>query len=55
MPIPRRVQLVRKLAHFDRRRDAIRYLAVQGRRNIRELFERHVRRRSARERLALER
>ena len=34
--------------HFDTRRDALRYLAVQGRRNVRELFERHVRRRSAR-------
>jgi hypothetical protein len=54
-PVPRREQLVRKLLNFDTRRAAMRYLVVQGRRNIRELFERHVRRRSARERLALER
>jgi putative nucleotidyltransferase-like protein len=53
--VPRQEQLVRKLLHFDTRRDAFRYLAVQGRRNVRELFERHVRRRSARQRLALER
>jgi len=53
--VPRREQLVRKLMHFDTRRDAIRYLAVQGRRNLRELYERRVRKRSARQRLALER
>jgi hypothetical protein len=51
--VPRREQLVRKLMHFDTRGAAVRYLAVQGRRNARELFERRVRRRSARERLAL--
>jgi hypothetical protein len=54
-PVPRREQLVRKLSHFDTRRAAIHYLAVQGRRNVSELFERRVRRRSARQRLALER
>ena len=53
--VPRAEQLVRKLMHFDTRRDAVRYLAVQSRRNVRELFERHVRRRTARQRLALER
>jgi hypothetical protein len=53
--VPRPEQLVRKLMHFDTRRDAVRYLAVQGRRNISELYERRVRRRSARQRLALER
>ena len=51
--VPRQEQLVRKLTHFDTRTDAVRYLAVQGRRNVRELYERRVRRRSARERLAL--
>jgi hypothetical protein len=53
--VSRREQLVRKLMHFDTGRVALHYLAVQGRRNARELFERHVRRRSARQRLALER
>lgn len=53
--VPRPEQLVRKLQHFDTGRDALRYLAVQGRRNVREVFERRVRRRSARQRLALER
>jgi len=53
--VPRPEQLVRKLMHFDTGRDALRYLAVQGRRNVRELFERRVRRRSARQRLAMER
>jgi hypothetical protein len=52
-PLPRPEQLVRKLLHFDSPRDAVRYLAVQSRRNLREVFERRVRRRSARERLAL--
>jgi Uncharacterised nucleotidyltransferase len=54
-PVPRREQLVRKLMHFDTRPDAVRYLAVQARRNVREIYERRVRRRSARQRLALER
>ncbi|HEY7375556.1 MAG TPA: nucleotidyltransferase family protein [Polyangia bacterium] len=54
-PVPRREQLVRKVMHFDTGRDAVRYLAVQGRRNVRELYERRVRRRSPRQRLALER
>lgn len=53
--VPRPEQLVRKLMHFDTGRAALRYLAVQGRRNVREIFERRVRRRSARQRLALER
>ena len=53
--VPRQEQLIRKLMHFDTRRDALRYVAVQGRRNVRELYERHVRRRSARQKLALER
>ena len=48
-------QLVRKLMHFDTRPDAVRYLAVQARRNVREIYERRVRRRSPRQRLALER
>ena len=33
--------------------DAVRYVAVQSRRNLREIYERRVRRRSPRERLAL--
>jgi hypothetical protein len=51
--LPRGQQLVRKLRHFDSGRDALGYLLVQGRRNVRELYERRVRGRSARERLAL--
>jgi len=51
--VPRREQLIRKLAHFDTPGDAVGYLAVQARRNVRELWERRVRRRPARQRLAL--
>jgi hypothetical protein len=51
--VSRPEQLIRKLIHFDTGRDAVRYVAVQGRRNVRELYERHVRRRSPRQRLAL--
>ena len=51
--VPRPEQLVRKLMHFDSGSAALRYLAVQGRRNVREVFERRVRHRSARQRLAL--
>jgi len=46
-------QLLRKFTHFDTAGHAVRYLVVQSRRNVHELFERRVRRRSARERLAL--
>lgn len=53
--VPRPEQLVRKFMHFDTGGAALRYLAVQGRRNVREVFERRVRHRSARQRLALER
>jgi hypothetical protein len=53
--VPRPEQLLRKLMHVDTASAALRYLAVQGRRNVRELFERRVRRRSARQRLALQR
>src|SRR5262245_9339285 len=53
--VPRREQLVRKMMHFDTPPDAVRYLAVQARRNVREIYERRVRRRSPRQRLALER
>jgi hypothetical protein len=52
-PLPRAEQLARKLLHFDRPRDALRYVAVQSRRNLREQIERKLHRRSARERLAL--
>jgi hypothetical protein len=51
--IVRREQLVRKFRQFDTAPDAVRYLLVQGRRNLRELYERRIRKRSARERLAL--
>jgi hypothetical protein len=50
-PVRRSEQLLRKFAHFDGALDAVRYTAVQGRRNLRELFERHVRRRSPSDRL----
>jgi len=52
-PLPRREQLLRKLMHFDGPLDAVRYFIVQSRRNLGEIFERRVRNRSARERLAL--
>jgi hypothetical protein len=51
--LPRPEQLRRKLAHFDSRADAIRYVALQTGRNAREWFERIVRRRSPRARLGL--
>jgi hypothetical protein len=53
-PLPRPAQLARKLLHFDDPITAARYLVVQARRNARELFEKRVRQRSARERLALD-
>jgi hypothetical protein len=52
-PLPRPRQLLRKLAHFDDPVTAARYVAVQARRNAHELYERRIRKRSARERLAL--
>ena len=52
-PLPRTEQLFRKLAHFDTLSDALRYVTVQSRRNLRERWERTARKRSARERLAL--
>ncbi len=52
--VARPEQLVRKFRHFDSGRDGLRYLLVQGRRNVRELYEGHIRKRSARERLALD-
>jgi hypothetical protein len=51
--LPRPEQLRRKLQHFDTGRHALRYLWVQSRRNIVDLYERRLRRRSARKRLAL--
>jgi hypothetical protein len=54
-PLLRGEQLLRKVAHFDALRDALRYLTVQSRRNIREQLERRLRRRTPRERLALAR
>jgi hypothetical protein len=50
-PVRRAEQLLRKFAHFDGPVDAFRYTAVQGRRHVRELFERKVRRRSPSSRL----
>jgi hypothetical protein len=52
-PLPRPEQLLRKLMHFDTVTDAVRYVAVQARRNGRERLERLLRGRSARERLAM--
>lgn len=46
-------QLLRKLAHFDAWTDVARYTRVQAGRKARDLFERRVRRRTARERLNL--
>jgi len=54
VPLARSAQLVRKLLHFDDPFTAMRYFAVQTGRNVREMFERRVRQRSARERLALD-
>jgi hypothetical protein len=51
--LPRPEQLLRKVMHFDTPRHALRYLTVQSRRNLIELYERRVRRRSPRARLAL--
>jgi hypothetical protein len=50
--LPRPRQLLRKVAHFDRGDDIARYLAVQGRRKLREIFIAR-RKLSARERLGL--
>jgi Uncharacterised nucleotidyltransferase len=52
-PLPRRQQLVRKLAHIDSWGHVARYIAVQSRRTVRERMEQALRRRSARERLSL--
>jgi hypothetical protein len=52
-PLPRAEQLLRKLLHFDTPFELAAYTAVQSRRNLREAFERRVRRRSPRERLRL--
>jgi hypothetical protein len=52
-PLPRAEQFLRKLTHFDGLRDALRYVEVQSRRNLRERFERRFRKRTARARLAL--
>jgi hypothetical protein len=53
VPLPRAHQLARKLAHFDHLTDALRYVLVQSRRNLREQIERRTRKRSARQRLHL--
>jgi hypothetical protein len=51
--LPRSQQLWRKYEHFDTAWDALRYTNAQGRRHARELVERRLRRRTARERLGL--
>jgi hypothetical protein len=51
--LPRAEQLVRKLLHFDTPLELAAYVAVQSRRNLREVLERRVRRRSPRDRLGL--
>ena len=53
-PLPRAEQLLRKLTHLDTLLDAVRYAAVQSRRNLVEQFERRVRQRSPRQRLDLQ-
>jgi len=52
-PLPRTEQLRRKVSHIDTPGAALRYLAVQARRNVREIVETKVLRRSPRERLDL--
>jgi hypothetical protein len=51
--LPRPAQLVRKMSHFDTPADALRYTYVQARRNLHELIERRVRKRTARARLGM--
>jgi Uncharacterised nucleotidyltransferase len=53
--VSRPEQFVRKLSHLDGPATALRYVITQGRRNAREVIERRLRKRSARERLALDR
>jgi hypothetical protein len=53
--VSRPEQIVRKLSHLDGPSYVLRYFAVQARRNAHEVIERRVRKRSARERLALDR
>jgi len=50
-PLPRAEQLMRKMLHFDAPADALRYVLVQSRRNVREVIERRLHQRTARERL----
>jgi Uncharacterised nucleotidyltransferase len=50
---PRAEQLLRKFAHFDTVGTALRYFLVQSRRNVGEILERRIRKRSARQRLGL--
>ncbi len=54
-PLSRAGELARKFAHFDRPVDGVRYFLVQGRRNLRERWERRIRKRTARQRLNLAR
>jgi hypothetical protein len=52
-PLPRAEQLRRKVSHIDSPGAALKYLAVQARRNVREIVETKVLRRSPRRRLRL--
>lgn len=51
--VPRPEQLLRKFAHFDTIGDALRYTGVQAWRNVHELVERRIWKRSARARLKM--
>jgi hypothetical protein len=51
--LPRPEQLLRKFAHFDTVGDALRYTGVQAWRNVHELVERRIWKRSARARLKM--
>lgn len=51
--LPRAEQLLRKILHVDHLGDAVAYLAVQSRRNLREQIEKRLIRRPARQRLGL--
>jgi hypothetical protein len=53
--VSRPEQLLRKLTHLDGPGYALRYVITQARRNAREVIENRLRKRSARERLAINR
>jgi hypothetical protein len=53
LALPRAEQLLRRVNHFDTGGETPRYILVQSGRNLRDLFETRIQRRSARERLNL--